>query len=570
VVIPTRDRVSLLERCLAALRRQTADPADFEVVAVDDGSTDGTRELLATFDAPWHLRVCHQNSSGQAAALNAGIEAARGRYCVFLDDDVTAEPELVREHLSAQRAGGGVIGLGQLSVSLSPDADWFARAHAEAFHARYRALNGGARVPSWRDCVSGNLSAPRAALLEVRGFDVELPRSYDVELGHRLEAHGLRYVYVPAAHATERFSKGVDALIRDAEKAGAAALALYRLHPEMLPLLEIGGRGDPGVLAVLLRRAIAQHELPATVFDALGRALRHDAARQRWYRFVFGCAYWRGVRDAVGDRETWRALHHWPVILMYHAVDPAGGASRYVVPAARLARHLAWLRRRGFVPLALDALLEAKREHRLPPPRSIVVTFDDGYVDVATIAEPILRRYGFPATVFLVSTAMGAPMQWDDESELTGRAIMSYPMARDLRRSGVAFGAHSRTHPRLTRVPREVVEHEVVDSRSELEAELGVPVTTFSYPYGKHDATVRSIVERAGFSGACGLEPGPNTAAVPRFALRRIDVYGTDSVLRFAVSVWLGRRWTFVKPLRERAAALRGVFAVILLPAQKS
>ena len=92
---------------MEALATQSAPPSDFEVVVVDDGSTDDTADLLTGFRSPYRLRVERQANAGQAAALNRGIEVAVGRYCLFLDDDIVADEGLVAEHLRAQRERSG-------------------------------------------------------------------------------------------------------------------------------------------------------------------------------------------------------------------------------------------------------------------------------------------------------------------------------------------------------------------------------------------------------------------------------------------------------------------------------
>src|SRR5262245_7530186 len=88
VVLPTFNRAEQLCRCLDALAAQTAPTGSFEVIVVDDGSTDDTPERLKAFSAPFSLRVERQANSGQPAALNRGIAAASSATCLFLDDDI--------------------------------------------------------------------------------------------------------------------------------------------------------------------------------------------------------------------------------------------------------------------------------------------------------------------------------------------------------------------------------------------------------------------------------------------------------------------------------------------------
>jgi peptidoglycan/xylan/chitin deacetylase (PgdA/CDA1 family) len=84
------------------------------------------------------------------------------------------------------------------------------------------------------------------------------------------------------------------------------------------------------------------------------------------------------------------------------------------------------------------------------------------------------------------------------------------------------------------------VEREVAGSRSELEAALGVPVTVFAYPYGERSPDAEQAVVGAGYLAACGTDPGRNRPSCDLYALRRLEVRGTDSLLRFALALWLG------------------------------
>src|SRR5262245_27959567 len=110
VIIPTYNRAERLRACLEALNRQTQPGSDFEVVVVVDGSTPETFQLLASLTTPYTLVVISQNHLGQCQALNRGVEAARGRYCLFLDDDMLASPQLIAEHLRVQRLHDKVVG----------------------------------------------------------------------------------------------------------------------------------------------------------------------------------------------------------------------------------------------------------------------------------------------------------------------------------------------------------------------------------------------------------------------------------------------------------------------------
>jgi glycosyltransferase involved in cell wall biosynthesis len=541
VVVPTYNRARLLDQCLGALVAQVDAEVPFEVVVVDDGSSDDTAAVLDRYSSRLPLRFERQPNRGQAAALNRGLELAGGRFCVFLDDDVIAAPHLLAEHLRAQRVSGGAVALGNLALQLPPRAGGLARYVGRWWESHYAQLEEGRRRPTFRNCYSGNISMPRSRLVEAGGFAEWIPRSFDVELAYRLERAGLPIVFVAEARAVQIYEKGFTGIARDFEDAGRAAVAMYGREPAMLPHLPLGAFWQGTPRSVALRRVLLALRAPIWPLRLADRALA-GAGAGRLHRFLQEYCYWRGVRRAAGDRTTWRRLTGGVVILLYHAFgDRDERASRFVLPARRFARQLRWLRLCRYSVLGLDEYVRHRLEHTLPPRRSVVLTLDDGYADNADVAQPLLRRNSAPATVFAVSRTFGDRNTWSEGSELQGRPLMTWEQAERLRQDGVEFGAHTRTHPSLPGSAPEVVADEIAGSRADLEERLG-PIRHFAYPYGRVDDAAARAVEQAGFLSACGIEAGRNSPATPSFVLRRCEIHGTDSLLRFALTLVLGKR----------------------------
>ena len=546
VIIPTHNRAERLRRCLEALGHQTQPATDFDVIVVNDGSTDATAEMLAQLEMPFALRVIHQTQSGQCTARNRGTDSA-ARYCLFLDDDVMAGPDLVAEHLQAQRAGDEVVAIGQLTTRLPASADWFARCFAQGWHDHYTRLNHGARPPMWRDCYAANLSVPRDALLAVGGFAVDLTTNFGPELGYRLQQHGSRFVYLPAALGEHDDNKNCRQLLRYDEHEGRMLPELIRRHPDLLPEF-LGTFWDTSPRAVRLRQFFLTLKIPPHRLAPLRRLLLSEHWAWEGFRFLRAYAFWHGVRHSTPDQETWQRMMYRTPILMYHAFGaPDEHPSRFIIPVRRFAQQMAWLKHRRYHVLSLSEFLSYQSEHQLPPVRSVVITIDDGYADVSRLAHPILQRYHFPATLFVVSQRVGTANQWDQQGALAGRPMLDWPDVRQLAREGMEIGAHTRTHPHLKTLSIERVREEINGSRSDIERELALPVHTFAYPYGEYDEVSETAVKQAEFRGSCSTRPGLIAAATALHALPRIEIQGTDSLLDFVLKLRRGRGVRSVK-----------------------
>jgi peptidoglycan/xylan/chitin deacetylase (PgdA/CDA1 family)/glycosyltransferase involved in cell wall biosynthesis len=540
--------------CLEAISSQTYAPGGFEVVVVVDGSTDDTMDTLRAFRSHVRLRTVWQENAGQASALNHGIRLASGRYCLFLDDDIVAAPELIAAHVECQRAARDLVGIGRLRLSLPRRPGWYLQAFADIWEDDYEGRGRDHRAPTWEHCYSGNMSVRRDTLRRVGGFREDVARGYDLELGHRLMEHGCTFAYVPTAVGVQHERKGFQELSRDAERAGGADVVFYASGRRMLSTA-LGSFAAGSWRKLLLKRALLAVHVPPKLLELAGRLLWNRHRKKSWHAFIQHVCYWRGVKEA-SSAELWACLTSGTPILMYHAVGaPGEPPSQFVIPSARLAAQVAWLQRRGYLVISLREFLECQRQRILPPPRSVVITFDDGYADNYSTAVPILRRRDMAATIFLVAEHVGGTNQWDAGGALAGRRLMSWPQIRELSGRSIEFGAHSSTHPRLTQVPAQQAAQEIASSRGRLEEELCSRVDVFAYPYGDHDQSIQEEVRRAGFTAACSVDVGLNSATTPQFVLRRAEIQGTDSMLRFRLAVWFGDPEAIIRRRPSRTLA---------------
>lgn len=209
-------------------------------------------------------------------------------------------------------------------------------------------------------------------------------------------------------------------------------------------------------------------------------------------------------------------------ILMYHKVAPVNQRStlkgHYVSPRL-FARQMAALCARGYEVAPLSRLFAGDLSDR-----SVVITFDDGYENYFTHALPVLVRYGFPATVFLVANAIGRTNAWDANEGDVEERLMDLRQIREAQAAGTEFGSHTLDHVDLISATPDEAWRQISESRRVLEERLEMPVSSFCYPYGRKTEAIRDMVGRAGYRLACSTEKGANTETTDPLCLRRINV----------------------------------------------
>lgn len=192
VCIPTRNRERRLRLMLESLARQSVPPSAFEVVVADDGSVDGTAELLQRFAALYELRGKRLPGYGSGAARNAAAGAAKHEVLIFLDDDQVASTDLVAAHLRAHQGRDSVMVQGNYPLAPGPRHRGTSLTLERSRERAWRSLTGGDRgiVYLW----GGNVSIRRETWRRLGGFDENLPRRQDLDLGLRLAAQGVTVV----------------------------------------------------------------------------------------------------------------------------------------------------------------------------------------------------------------------------------------------------------------------------------------------------------------------------------------------------------------------------------------
>jgi peptidoglycan/xylan/chitin deacetylase (PgdA/CDA1 family)/GT2 family glycosyltransferase len=539
VVIPTYERREMVLRTVAALDRQLQ--RDFEVIAVDDGSTDGTAAALSALRAGFPLTVLEQHNQGAAQARNAGAAVA-GELLLFLDDDMEAHPALLLEH-ERSRAEGAHVVLGDLPLHPDAPRNVLCRGVGEWARRRRERLIAADEIPL-RDFITGQMSISRDLFERLGRFDVSFTRDglyggEDVDFGYRVLEAGCRVAFNPKAMSYQYYDVDPADFLQRAYETGRSDLEVVVKHPEQAGHVEAGPHlntllGRVLLAAFVLAPATLSRPLRAVV-ARLVRSGRDSSRLQAVFLSVRAMEYRRGVRDARRGLATGGAI-----VLTYHAIaelskDPA--LEQYGVPPARFAQQLDALRRAGVHFVDLQALLGALRGERRLPARAALVTFDDGYADLLSAALPVLTERGIPAVAFAVTGLIGATNEWDREIGARTMPLLDEDGLRAVSRSGVEIGSHGVTHCRMAGLGETELRSELDDSAARLTA-LGLPrPRVVSYPYGVVDPTVAAAAHRAGYEAGFTVRSGIVRRDSPRFALPRVEVLASDTPTRLRIKV---------------------------------
>lgn len=210
-------------------------------------------------------------------------------------------------------------------------------------------------------------------------------------------------------------------------------------------------------------------------------------------------------------------------ILMYHYVGdaPAPEDRPYFVSTAAFTAQMAFLSERRYRALTLHELLGAFATGSALPARAVVITFDDGHESFERLAVPIMRTHGFKASMFVITSKIGA------------NGFIGADSIRALSDEGFEFGSHSHTHPILTKLGDREVSQELTESKAVLEAIVSGPVKYFCYRGGHFDERVKALVRASGYAGAVCSRPGLNDAQTDALELRRMGIRGADDLRSF-------------------------------------
>lgn len=208
-------------------------------------------------------------------------------------------------------------------------------------------------------------------------------------------------------------------------------------------------------------------------------------------------------------------------VLMYHSISDGPGPT--CIPKDVFRAQMQAIARSGATVIPLARFAEWRLKNVSVPPRSVVITFDDGFLDFATNAHPILEEFGFPSTVFIPTQAMAAPEGWVGAAS-PARPLMDWPTVKKLSSRNVDFAPHSRTHADLSELSGEELEKQVAGSREDLHERIGVSARFFAPPYGRVNAEAMSVISRT-FDLSVGVGLGEARMTSPAHDIPRIEMH---------------------------------------------
>ncbi len=182
-------------------------------------------------------------------------------------------------------------------------------------------------------------------------------------------------------------------------------------------------------------------------------------------------------------------------ILVYHSFGPVplkkenAMQLHYRVTAPVFEAQMKYLTDNKYNPISFSEYVNSLKNKVKLKDKSVVLTFDDGWESQYKYAVPILEKYKFPATFFIITN-------------YTTRPYMSWDELKDLVKNGFDIGSHTENHPPLTKRKEDQLKNEILGSKKALEDKLGITVTTLAYPYYLENKNVRDVVQKSGYLGA--------------------------------------------------------------------
>jgi peptidoglycan/xylan/chitin deacetylase (PgdA/CDA1 family) len=189
-------------------------------------------------------------------------------------------------------------------------------------------------------------------------------------------------------------------------------------------------------------------------------------------------------------------------VLLYHSVDETG--SVISISPAKFRNQMEYLWSNKYRTIPLLEYLECLSRDGTEGLKNIVLTFDDGFKNNYNEVFPILKKFGFSATIFLTTDHIGGLSTWEKHSSIPDLPLLSWDEILEMSQNGIDFGSHTCSHPILTGLSQNEIQSELGKSKEIIEQKLDQPVRFFCHPYGIANLTTRDTAKKCGYLGAFG------------------------------------------------------------------
>lgn len=205
-------------------------------------------------------------------------------------------------------------------------------------------------------------------------------------------------------------------------------------------------------------------------------------------------------------------------ILMYHAVSSTRGSTMHVSPS-NFSNQMKFLKDKGFKVISLDELVENIQKGKTFLPRTVAITFDDGYEDNYLNAFPVLEKYKMPATIFIIT----------DYVDIS-KGYLKWDQVLLMMKNNIDIGGHTKSNVYLPSVSDEKkLWYEIAGCKKAIELKTGQECGYFCYPTGGFNSEVKRVVKEAGYKGACTTNRGFDKMNRDVYELNRIKVTNSDT-----------------------------------------
>ena len=205
-------------------------------------------------------------------------------------------------------------------------------------------------------------------------------------------------------------------------------------------------------------------------------------------------------------------------ILNYHKVDNMN-ISLSVLPDD-FDRQMAYLKDNGYHTITPEQLYQHLVNGAELPENPILITFDDGYEDNYQHAYPILKKYGFTGTIFIITDFVGQ------------KNYLTWDQIKEMKANGMDFQSHTATHKPMTELTQDQLKDELVRSKQTLDQQLNQNTEFLAYPTGAYNLYIAKLVKEAGYKAAFTIKYGNVDKASNLYALERVPIFHTEDTFR--------------------------------------